>query len=207
MRFARFASFALAVSSVCMLENPKAVAVTFNTSGTFTADNSSYTYSFTSTSAQNYTFSTTSYATGGFVPVLTLFSGSGNIIGSDGADGTCGGSAAKDATTNMCDDASFSQLLTAGSYQLYLTEFPNVANGNLADGFLYASDPTSTGDNCGVAGGKFLQTDTAVCVQRTSSYSLSVNSTAPTPEPSTWVLVLSAMTALFFVDQRRRQLL
>ena len=207
MRSARFVSFAFAVLSVCMLGNHKAVAVTFNTSGTFTADNSFYTYSFTTTATQNYSFSTTSYGAGGFVPVLTLFSGSGKIIGSDGGDGACSGSAVKDAGTKMCDDASLSQMLAAGSYQLYLTEFPNVAIGDLADGFLFSTSPTATGDICGVDGGKFLQTDTASCVQRTGSYNLSVNSTSPVPEPATWALVLPAMAALFLVDHRRRQLL
>ncbi len=166
------------------LAAPKASAITFASSGVFTADNSTFELSFTSTGIQNYTFSTSSFAAGGFVPVLTLFNDTtGAVIGSDGADGPC-------ITATTChDDATLNARLGTGAYDLFLTEFPNVANGKLSAGFLFASDPTATGDLCGVAGGKFLQTDTSVCTQRTANYALSVTSSV-TPEPAGWTLVL-----------------
>lgn len=214
MKFARFASLALAVLPVC-LACPQAFATTYT--GTFGADNTVQPFTFTSTSTQNYTFYTTSYgggtnmngtvsSAGGFVPVLTLFTASGTVIGSDGGDGTCSGSSKVDATTKMCDDAFLTETLSAGSYILELTEFPNVAIGSLSDGFLFASDPTATGDLCGVSGGTFLETDTASCTQRTNAYAVNIAATSPVPEPATWVLVLPAFAALFYVEQRRRQL-
>jgi hypothetical protein len=102
----------------------------------------------------------------------------------------------------MCDDAFLQETLPAGSYVLDLTEFPNEAIGNLADGFLFASDPTATGDVCGVTGGMFLQADVAPCVQRTDAYSVSITSAAPTPEPSSIFLGLPVAVLLLVVSRR-----
>ena len=156
--------------------------------GNFSADNSVFTDQFTTTSTQVFNIFTTSYATGGFVPVLTLFGGNGNIIDNSGP-GT--------------GDASLMDTLAAGSYTLDLTEFPNVAIGNLSDGFLLADSPTATGDNCGVTGGTFL--DPITCAQRSNNYALTVSSSASvTPEPSTWLLLLTGSAALVYTERRRR---
>lgn len=107
------------------------------------------------------------------------------------------------SSTGICDDAFLQETLGAGSYTLDLTEFPNVAIGNLSDGFLFASDPTATGDVCGVSGGTFLQSDLATCVQRTSNYSLTITSPAATPEPSTFLLLLLPTAGLLAYSRRR----
>ena len=186
----------LALSLLCCAAADRATAATFTTSGTFLADNSSFVYSFNVTSPQNYVFSTSSFARGGFVTDLTLFTAAGTILGSDGADGPC-------LTASTCrDDASLSMSLGAGSYLLYLTEFPNEANGNLSAGFTFGSDPNATGTVCGVSGGMFLQSDTAVCTQRTNAYTLNVTNAAPTPEPGTLFLVLPASLIVFGFSRR-----
>ena len=172
-------------------------------SGSFSNDNDVALFSIIASGTQEFTFTTTSYATGGFVPYLTLFSSSGAPLGFAGASGMCSGSMTADSSTGMCDDASLSQLLSKGTYTLALTEFPNTATGNLSDGFLFASDPNATGTLCGVSGGKFLQTDTGTCVQRSSNYSLSVDSTSPVPEPSTLLLVLTPIAFLAAGSIRR----
>lgn len=174
-------------------------------SGTFAADNSVYQLPFTVTGNENFSFETTSYATGGFVPVLTLFSASGVPVGFDGADGMCNGSETPSSSTGMCDDAFLQETLSSGNYTLDLTEFPNVAIGDASDGFLFASDPTATGDVCGVSGGMFLESDLASCTQRTDAYSLTVNSTpaaSPTPEPSTLLLFLPVGAVLGLASRR-----
>lgn len=156
------------------------------TSGTFTADNDKYVYSFSPTSTQSYTFSTTSFAAGGFIPVLTLFNATGTVVG---------------FSPNLTDtDAILSSLLTAGSYQLYLTEFPNTAINTLAQGFEFANSPTVTGDFCNVSGGKFI--DDITCGQRTSSYNLNLTTSNPVPEPPTWLLVLPPVALLMGVSRR-----
>jgi hypothetical protein len=174
--------------------------------GTFANDASNFNYTLTNTATTTYNFYTPSYgggtnangtvtAAGGFDPVLTLFSSTGNVVGFGGGSGTCSGSSKADATTGLCEDAYLSTVLAPGTYSLYLTEFPNVAVGMLSDGFLAAGDATFTGDNCGVSGGTFLQSDVAPCVQRSANYAVNVASITAVPEPSTLVLMLPAAAA------------
>ena len=185
----------LALVALCSLFVPRAYADSMNYSGHFAADNSTFSLAFSTATAQNYTFSTSSFATGGFVPVLTLF------------DATNSAPPIAFAETDN-SDVSLSALLGPGSYLLYLTEDPNVFTSNLAGGLLFAANPTITGDLCGVSGGTFLNVFDG-CSQRTSSYALTqtstaVPSTAVTPEPATWLLML-APVALLTLAQRRRQ--
>lgn len=165
-------------------------AATTNYSGTFAGDNTVVTIGFSTATAQQYTFSTTSFASGGFVPVLTLFSSTGgNPLGFGETD---------------MGDVSFTQSLGPGSYLLALTESPNVFTTTYAAGTLFSS-PTTTGDICGVSGGKFLDV-VGGCTQRTGNYAVSINSvasTAVTPEPPTWLLVMPAMALLFFAKYSR----
>ena len=166
----------------------QAHATPFSTTGNFIADDSVYSYDFTLTGTENITAFTTSYATGGFDPALTLFSdASGNVVAyDDPAD----------------SDATLAATLAAGSYVLDLSEFPNVAVGTLSQGFLFAGDPTVTGSNCGVSGGMFL--DPITCAQLTSNYALTVNAVSATPEPSTWLLVLPGAVGVYYASRRRR---
>lgn len=178
----------VALAALGFVPFSQAYADTAPFAGNFSADNSVFTDTFTTASSQVFNIFTTSYATGGFVPVLTLFGSDGNVIDNSGP-GT--------------SDASLMDTLAAGSYTLDLTEFPNVANGSLGDGFLLAGSPTATGDGCGVSGGMFL--DPITCTQRTSNYALTVNSSAAvTPEPSTWLLLLTGSAALIYTERRRR---
>ncbi len=174
-----------------LLAGPVAHADTFSTkNGTFAADNSVYVYSFNTPTASTYTFTTTSYAAGGFLPDLTLFQSNGNFV---------------DFTQNSgLGDVSLSDTLGAGSYLLYLTEFPNEFSGtNLTTGsFLFAGDPTATGDSCNTPGGMFLASNTAPCVQRTANFSVTVDA-SPVPEPSTLLLVLPPATLLVGFARRR----
>ena len=178
----------IVVSMLGFVPFAQAHAVTFSASGDFAADNSVYTHAFSTSTAQDFTFSTTSFASGGFVPVLTLF------------NATTG--AEVDNFGSGLGDATLTDTLASGSYVLDLTEFPNVAIGTLAQGFLFATDPTATGDFCGVSGGEFL--DDVNCSQLTSKYTLNITSVAATPEPSPWLLVLSGAALVFFTSRRRR---
>ena len=185
-------------------------ALTVTQTGSFSSDNQVVQYDFSLTAASPVTLYTTSYAGGvnadgttttggGFVPDLTLFNGNGSVIASDGATGTARGNLKADPSTGLYNDAFTSANLAAGSYILTLSEFPNVAVGNLSDGFLFSS-ATATGDTCGVSGGKFLETDLAPCVQRTGNYAFNVNTT---PEPATLWLVLPALGVAYFWRKRQ----
>ncbi len=156
--------------------------------GTFSGDSDVLTIGFSTSTNQQYTFATTSFAGGGFLPVLTLFS-------------STGGSPLAFAE-NDTSDVSLSQTLGPGSYLLALTEDPNVFTTTYAAGTLFNS-PTETGDTCNVSGGKFLNVF-AGCSQRTSAYSVTItNTTAVTPEPPTWLLVIPAVGLLFFAKFHR----
>lgn len=175
-------------------------ASTTTYSGVFTADNSVFTNAFTTTSGQNYTFTTTSGASGNFLPVLTLYnSGTGSVVDFTNDSGF----------TNGMYDVSLSDTLDAGSYLLALTEFPNVASGNLTDGFLFGSDPTATGDYCGgsLTGQNFVNAEScSSATQLGKNYSLDAtsNAVATTPEPSSFLLMLAPAAALIEVARRRR---
>ncbi len=187
--FASHAAVAAAGLAFCFPGH--ASATTYN--GNFSADNGAFTNSFTTTSAQNYTFTTTSFAAGGFLPVLTLFN-------------TATG-APVDFSNSGFGDVSLADTLDAGSYELFLTEFPNVASGYLSDGFLLSADPTATGDACGggLAGQSFINSET--CSSSTplgTNYSVDINATAVTPEPATWLLMLPGAAAVMYSARRRR---
>ncbi len=203
----------LPLLALCLGAHQKALASTYTTSGTFTTDNQVLLYDFSSTATEDFNFYTTSYAggtnlngttswAGGFVPVLTLFSASGNPLGYAGGSGMCSGSEKADATTGLCNDASLQETLKQGSYVLAMTEFPNVAINTLSDGFLFASDPHATGTACGKSGGAFLESDVAPCVQRDGNYSLNVSSSSPVPEPPTWALMLPLAGVFFYAGRQ-----
>jgi hypothetical protein len=185
----------------------KGAPLTFT--GSFLNDNTIVTTVLLNTTNTTYNFFTTSYGggmnadgsstlAGGFDPVLTLFSPAGTVVAFGGGTGTCSGTSKADTVTGLCEDANFTTTLGPGTYNLVLSEFPNVPLGSLSDGFLANGDGTFTGDNCGVAGGKFLQSDVAPCVQRTANYAVNISSVAPVPEPPTWLLVLPTVAAFVY---------
>ena len=203
-------TLAPALLSLALAPLAHATAITTQ-SGTFTADNDTVSSTFNLSSAQTVTIYTTSYggganldgttsAAGGFVPNLTLFTGAGSVITGDGGSGVCNAGQQADAGTGLCNDAYLSEILGPGSYQLVLSEFPNVYVDSTI-GFLYSADPTATGDNCSTPGGQFLDTTTVPCTQRGNSYSYNISS-SPVPEPPTWALVLPG-AALIAVGGRR----
>ena len=199
MNLCRYASrVALAVFGFTALTQAHATnfptGTTLIASGSFAADNSSYSDQFALTSSQNLTFSTTSFAAGGFLPVLTLF------------NFTTG--APIDFSNSGLGDVSIMDTLTAGSYILYLTEYPNEAIGNLSDGFLFSFDPTATGDLCGYSntGKSFINSTTCSSTPLGTNYNVNVTAAGltPTPEPSTLMLMLAPAAALVGAVRRRR---
>lgn len=194
MVHARALSAFCGILALCSLAVPRASATTY--SGNFAADNSSLELTFTEGATTDFTAATTSFATGGFLPILTLYNDTtGMFVASDGSGPEAG-----------LRDASLADTLDAGTYDLFLTEFPNAAINNLADGFLFDSDPTATGDNCNTPGGMFLNTTVAPCTQRTSAYSLTTNapvSVAATPEPPSALLLVLPLAGVVVLNRKR----
>lgn len=189
-------------------------AVSYTYTGTFTSDAQVNEYTITIPTAQTVDFFTTSYAggvnlngttsaAGGFVPSLTIFSASSDLAVDCGAAGTtCSGMAMgpekTDPTTGLADDVNLIENLSAGTYVVALSEYPNVALGGLNDGFLTSVDPTLFTDACGP--GMFLEADTAPCAQRNGKFALNVGTV---PEPATAWLALPILTVVIFRKRLR----
>ncbi len=182
----------------------------FDFSGTFSEDDDHASFVITLLSPQTITILTTSYASGGFAPVLSIFGppagGDPNLLGfNDGPDGGPCGSRGTNLTTGFCLDAllgldpitSSNPLgtLAAGTYLLVLTEQENLPNGpDLNSGF----DMDGTGNFTAVPGvnnGPFVDPSNPNLTD-TGSWALqveNVDSAQAVPEPSTLPLALLAL--------------
>jgi hypothetical protein len=178
----------------------------FDFSGTFSEDDDQASFVITLLSPQTVTILTTSYANGGFAPVLSIFGppadGDPNLLGfNDGPGGGPCGSRSINLTTGVCLDALLGfdpvtssnplGILGAGSYLLVLTEQENLPNGpDLNSGF----DMDGLGNFTAVPGvndGPFVD-PTNPNLTDTGNWALqveNVDSAASLPEPSTLPLV------------------
>lgn len=204
----KFAStFGALILSCLTIGHAGAVSVT--ETGLFGSDNQVYQYLLNVPTAQTIDIYTTSYAggmnldgttsmAGGFVPAITIFSVSSGMVVDCAANGlTCAGTQVMgplkaDPTTGSMLDVYLQESFGPGAYLVDLTEVPNVATGdvNTNPEFLFSSDPTATGDVCGVANGTLLETDTAPCTQRNGNFALNIGTV---PEPATLWLALPVL--------------
>ena len=162
-------------------------------SGDFTADDNVELIPISILGLSQVTIQTTSFATGGFEPVLTLYDPSGNLLFQDANGGTepsgCG-ARATDPVSGFCLDAFIQGILNVpGTYTLALTEWDNIPSGpTLADGFPQTGNGNFTGPEFTGNPGSFLLFNGA---QRTSDWALQID-VAPIPEPGSLGLALSA---------------
>lgn len=163
-----------------------------STTGAFVQDDDQQTFAFTLAGPATVTMRTWSFAggtnangqsisAGGFAPVLSLFDGSGLLLGFDtgGVAPSGCGSRNIDPATGFCLDAYLNESLATGSYTLVLTELDNTPNGpTLADGFLEQGNGNFTG-------GPFLL-NAGPGFQRTGDWAVDITSASltPVPEPS-----------------------
>lgn len=183
MRSIKLPGFVLLATLFVSANSPVLKAASFSFTNTLNGDADVRLFNFATTSTGVVGLSTTSYAGGGFSPVLSLFDlgNSGLLIGRDnGVDHPSG-------------DATLSLSLAAGNYIVALTVFDNLAVGpRLSDGFLREGDNDFTRD-LGAPGntGSFLNVDGQ---PRTGNYNLVVNNVATAstftaiPEPSSMLL-------------------
>ncbi len=116
----------------------------FNSSGLDQGfDDNEVLFRFTAAQAGTLTAFTTSFASGGFAPDLTLFADDGApgdptgifiTQGSEGITGSCGATQGTDSATGFCLDSYLQTAVGPGSYLLVLTEDPNVSGG---DGYAF----------------------------------------------------------------------
>jgi MYXO-CTERM domain-containing protein len=185
----------------CALAAGAATAAPLQFDGTFASDDARFVLSFHLDGPTTLLADTTSFAQGGFAPILTLFGAAGGVQQAVGSAMQCGnGSGAQDPASGACWDAVFGTSIGAGDYTLVLTQDGNYALGDtLADGFQQDgfSHYTSV---------FYLGTEGALCVnadasQRSCNWALTVDGLPQTqsgqaPEPGSLALAGIALLAL-----------
>ena len=145
-------------------------------------------------------------AAGGFAPILSLFSATGNQdllqIAQAGAGGSCPSGANVDAASGYCFDVGVSALLSAGDYLLALTQDNNTPLGPyFTDGFLQAGRGNFTGPDYLGANGQCVLVDGS---QRNCNWAvdLVLPDRVTVPEPGT--LALLALGLITIAGLKRR---
>jgi hypothetical protein len=203
MKFPARFTLSTAVVSTCLLAQIASAATIINQTytGSYPAtisaslpdQDTALELTFTLPSTENLTASTTSYATGGFQPNITLFNSSGIAIANQWA--TPPSSAVADPNTGLTIDSYLTaNNLTAGTYVLALTDWAlgqSVTATNLSDGF------TSNFGN----GVTFVDIDGNT---RTGAYALHLDASAVSsvPEPASILLLAPIMLAAMVVRKR-----
>ena len=128
---------------------PAARATDYDFAGTFTQDNNTHSEFLTFSEVSNVTLFSSSFATGGFDPYVSLWSSSGHLIDQNDDSGT-GGFAASNGVNYFVSDLDFYLFipnLAPGTYQVILSQSGNVpVNTLLASGFTQAGHPHYTVD-------------------------------------------------------------
>ena len=170
---------------------------TITFSGVFGADDDVVVFNYSVNNDANVEIFTTSFAGGGFQPLLALFRPDGLLLFTvDGStDPNCG--ARGSDPTFGCWDASTTWFSQAGTeYTVALTQSGNDALGpTLADGFREQGNPHFTASNGPDANATFVMTGPNY---RTGNWALTFQSADPTltasiPEPLTGILCLTGL--------------
>ena len=202
MSFRSYTTIVLLLGALAVAD-PLTHADTIALSGSFNQDDNVQLFYITQTTTDDLTIYTSSFASGGFTPVLSLFDASGNFITAD--DGSqnsgCNALVSPDPTYyNACWDAFIVFPGAPGtSYILALTEDDNTFQGSvLSDGFSEDGNGNFTGVNNGY-GGSFQLADGT---QRTADWTVNILSADPdlsageltgTPEPASGLLLLNGI--------------
>lgn len=153
---------------------------------------------------------TTSWANGGFAPVLSLFDlGSGLLLGVDaGSSHGCPNPAP--GASAFCWDAWLDTTLLAGSYALVLSQDGNAPTGDLTPGQPLDDVFPQTGQHdytgmayLGTPNLRFINVD---LTQRTGAWSMDIQiePMRQVPEPASIAIVLAALAAIGLGRMGRR---
>jgi hypothetical protein len=195
------------IASVVLLATASvAPAITIGFSGNFAQDDGVVLFQYTIQNSGVVTIETTSFAGGGFSPILTVFDSSGMFLFENvGYSNTPSGDAAVPSWP----------ALGGASYIVALSQYDNQANasqtfGNLSEGFLRQGQGnfTAAPPFNDVPGGSFLLPGPE---QRTSAWAVNFTSADPTlqasqiPEPATGALVAIGAAMFYGLARARRR--
>lgn len=178
--------------------------------GAFTNDNDVALIVFDILSPSLFSAMTTSYALGGFDPLLTLFDGDGNWLMDNDDDPT--GATGSDA--RLLDPITIAPLqLTPGQYTLALTQTFNYSGLTLSEPFAQTDFPSYWRETFDPEGAcpAFIAVDfesgAVTCVSNTFAGSLTITpleQPQPVPEPGTLALLATGAAAALLRRSRRR---
>jgi hypothetical protein len=169
-----------AAASLWFGTHAQAAVLSFN--GSFTADDNVHFQSFTESSLSSVTLQTSSYAAGGFDPIVAVFDATGALIGQNDD----GAGVPPDPSTGEALDALLTLSLAPGQYTVSLTQFDNFALGpTLADGFVESGmgNFTAAPFDCGAP--NFCDFTGSA---RTNQWALTITSQVAVSEPSTMAI-------------------
>ena len=134
---------------------------------------------------------------GGFESALQVYdaltgnAAAGTIL--PGPNPTCAPRTPDPNRLNFCQDAYGQLSLGAGSYLLALTQDPNLANGNLSDGFFYVDTIPDPNFNNGFVGKFDLPGNGHWAIEIIGA---DAASSAAVPEPSSFLLMAATLAGL-----------
>ena len=132
-----------------LLAATSARATDYDFAGTFPQDNTTHSEFITVTDISNGTLFSSSFATGGFDPYISLWSSTGHLIDQND-DSITGGFASSNGVNYFVSDLDFYLFipnLAPGTYQAIISQAGNVPVGNLlSGGFTQAGAPHFTVD-------------------------------------------------------------
>lgn len=182
------------------LVSTTASATTIYSHGNFTNDNDKASVTFTIKTAQMIDFVSLGFAggisatahpvkAGGFDTILSIYDSAGNLV----VDNDDGASAPIDTVTGRGADAAITQLLAAGTYTVYLTQYANFGPIQLANGFAFDGGDANFASH-------FVD---FTGVQRTGNWAIDIRNIAFVPEAGTSAVLLAGVGLLGFAARRR----
>jgi hypothetical protein len=190
-----------AILALNVVSAPEVTAASFSFAGNFTRDDNVLLFTFSLLNNASVSVSTSSYASGGFDPTLTLFDSSGVFIDQN-----------QDISTSNFD-SSMTDLLLAGNYIVALTQYDNfpvaddINNKLLSDGFTQQGQGNFTGPEFLGGPGSFINIDGE---QRTSLWAVDFQGVdaagipTPVPEPSTLLLFAAGLAGMYALRRGNR---
>ena len=182
-------------------------AADFSFTGVFRADNDKVFFDFTANGSSTITLRSFSYAggvnaagmtieRGGFDPILSLYDLSTGLLirtVDDGPDPV-----PADVVTNARFDTNFSQMIAAGSYRVFITQFNNFGPGTLGAPFPFDGNPDFRGGFIDATGNR-----------RNGNWAFDVlgvetATMGGVPEPTSWALMIGGFGMAGGALRRRR---